>query len=174
MLKTDLKLNLGSRDRSLPGFKNMDIDHHEGVDFVGDVSDLKRFPDGSVDEIYASHILEHFPSTKTLDVLKEWCRVLVPSGILYVGVPDFERTVEIYHKIGFKQWTQNYLWGDQGYKTAFHYAGFDFEWLKSLLLKAGFSEASRVDFFPFKTKDCSTNVSNIDNKPVSLNVVSVK
>ncbi len=44
----DIRLNLGSRDRKIPGFKNMDIDAHEGVDIVGDVSDLSMFEDESV------------------------------------------------------------------------------------------------------------------------------
>lgn len=170
-----LKLNLGSRDRAIPGFKSMDCDPHSGVDLVGDVGDLSRFADGSVSEIYASHILEHFPHPQTMSVLKEWARVLEPGGILYVAVPDFNRTVEIYQEYGFADWVLNYLWGDQGYKSAFHYAGFDFERLKKLLLEAGFAEASQVDNFPVgHPKDCSTNVFNLDGKPVSLNVVAVR
>lgn len=175
MLKELIKLNLGSRDRAIPGFKGMDIDQHAGVDFVGDISDLSRFEDGSVGEIYASHILEHFPSTQTLSVLKEWARVLAPGGILYVAVPDFKRTVEIYLKHGLINWVQNFLMGDQGYKTAFHYALFDEKRLRSLLLEAGFTEASAVDVFPVGDKnDCSRMRFSSDNGLVSLNIVAVR
>lgn len=168
-------LNLGSRNRAIPGFLNMDCDKHEGVDIVGDIADLSRFEDGSVGEIYASHCLEHFPHVKTLDVLKEWHRVLDPQGILYVAVPDFKRTVELYARCGLNDWVQNYLMGDQGYATAFHYSLFDEARLRGLLLKAGFSEASRVENFPIGDPlDCSRNVSNIDMKSVSLNFVVVK
>lgn len=173
----DLKLNLGSRHRSLAsyGFKNMDCELHEGVDFVGDVSDLSRFESGSVSEIYASHILEHFQHNKTLDVLKEWHRVLEKEGILYVGVPDFKRAVEIYQRIGFlDSWIIHWLYGDQEYSTAFHYNAFDKARLQSLLEEVGFREISQVDEFPFRLGDCSKLVSNLDKKSVSLNMVAIK
>jgi len=154
----------------------MDIDSHEGVDFVGDVSDLSRFADGSVAELYASHILEHFPHTQTLAVLKEWARVLKPGGILYVAVPDFRRTAELYMALGgLNDWMVNFLWGDQVYKTAFHYVGFDIGRLRGLLMAAGFSEASQVEEFPVGDRfDCSRKVSTLDGKSVSLNVVAIK
>jgi len=153
----------------------MDCDPHPGVDYVGDIADLSRFADCEVSEIYASHCLEHFPHPKTLDVLKEWCRVLKPQGILYVAVPDFKRTVDLYHRGGLNQWVQDYVSGGQEYATAYHYAIFDYPKLRGLLLKAGFSEASQVDDFPIgHPQDCSRKVSTIDGKSVSLNVVAVK
>lgn len=168
-------LNLGSRNRAIPGFINMDIDAHPGVDVVGDVANLSRFEDGSVAEIMGSHVLEHFPHPKTLSVLKEWHRVLAPGGVLYVAVPDFRRTVELYIKTGLNSWVQNFLMGDQGYATAFHYAIFDEMRLKDLLKEAGFSEVSRVANFPIgDEKDCSRNISSLDGQPVSLNMVAVK
>lgn len=170
-----LRLNLGSRNRAIPGFKGMDIDAHPGVDFVGDISDLSRFMDGSVAEIYSSHCLEHFSAPKTVSVLKEWHRVLEPQGILYVAVPDFKRTVELYLKCGLNDWVQNYLMGDQGYATAFHYAIFDEGRLRKVLLAAGFSEASVVEDFPVGDPlDCSRNVSTLDGRSISLNMVAIK
>lgn len=152
----------------------MDIDPHPGVDFVGDVSDLSRFQDGSVEEIYASHILEHFSHRKTLDVLKEWNRVLPRGGILYVGVPDFSRTIALYSRHGLVDWIRNFLYGDQEYKTAFHYTCFDESSLAVLLMQSGFSDVSRVERFPFGEDDCSAKVDTLDRKPVSLNMVAVK
>ena len=177
-----IKLNHGCRNRPIPGFKGMDIDAHEGVDFVGDVSDLSRFESGSVAEIYGSHVIEHISHVRTLDVLKEWARVLEPGGILYVAVPDFARVVELYNSdgpgesgVGLTDWMTNYLWGDQVYGTAYHHAGFDFPRLRKLLLSAGFSEASRVVDFPIgDADDCSRKVSTFDGKPISLNVVAIR
>jgi len=169
----EMKLNLGCRNRPLPGFVGMDIDKHEDVDIVGDVSDLSRFKDNSIEEIYASHILEHFPHTKTDKVLSEWNRVIIPSGKLYIAVPDFARCVELYQSIGMCEWLRNYIWGDQIYKTAFHYCGFDEACLASLLMRCGFTGVLRTNFFEF-ANDCSTNVSNIDNKSVSLNMIGIK
>ena len=176
----ELKLNLGCRDRSIPGFLGVDIDSHPGVNYVTDIADLSYFKDGSVAEIYCSHALEHFPHTKTVDVLKEWHRVLKPNGILYVAVPDFKRTVELYLKmvdegLGVIDWMENYLWGDQEYATAYHYAGFDFWRLEKVLKSAGFSECSQVENFPVgDEKDCSRNKSTLDGKSISLNVIAVK
>lgn len=178
VIATEIRLNLGSRGTRIPGFLGLDCDQHEGVDIVGAIDDLGRFDTGSVHEIYASHCLEHLPHTKTLDCLKEWARVLKPGGVLYVAVPDFARTVDIYLKAEqgcLSEWIVNFLWGDQGYATAFHYTGFDFYRLNKLLLEAGFSEASQVENFPISPKDdCSTKVSNFDGKSVSLNVVAIR
>lgn len=168
-------LNLGSRNRAIPGFLSMDCDQHEGVDIVGDIADLSRFEDGSVGEIYSSHCLEHFPHPRTLSVLKEWHRVLVPGGKLYVAVPDFRRTVELYLRHGLNDWTQNYLMGDQGYATAFHYAIFDEDRMRFLLQQAGFRDSERVEMFDIgDPDDCSRNASTADGLPVSLNMEAVK
>lgn len=168
-----LKLNLGCHDRVVPGFKGMDIDHYPGVDYVGDVGNLSRFKDGEVSEILASHILEHFPHTKTLDVLKEWRRVLKSGGILYVSVPDFKQMVKLYHSHGLEDWIQNMICGDQVYATAYHYAIFDEARLSGLLLAAGFSEASRVETFGISEDDCSNNRDNAGGELASLNMVAV-
>lgn len=171
-----MKLNLGCRNRKIEGFTGIDCDPHPGVDIVSDASELGMFKDNSVEEIFASHILEHFPHTKTRDVLKEWHRVLNDDGILYVAVPDFKRTVEIYQKMGkLSPWIINYLCGDQEYKTAFHYCLFDHEYLSKMLLDIGFKEASQVEDFPIgDPMDCSRNVSNLDGKSVSLNIIAIK
>jgi predicted SAM-dependent methyltransferase len=175
VLADKIKLNLGSRNRSIPGFKGMDCDPHPGVDLVGDISNLSMFADGEAEAIYASHCLEHFPHLRTLDVLKEWVRVLAPGGVLYVAVPDFKRAVELYLNCGLQDWIVNFTHGDQGYATAYHYAIFDFDRLKSLLLEAGFSEVSQVVNFPIgDPADCSHQVSTFDGRPNSLNVVAVK
>lgn len=172
---SELKLNLGSRDRTIHGFKNMDIDPHPGVDYVGDVSDLGQFADGSVSEIFASNILEHFRHTKTANVLKEWHRVLVPGGKLYLSVPNFRRAVQIYLRTGFKDWIQNLLMGDQGYETAIHYALFDENQITELLISTGFHSVELVEAFHFAPeKDCSNLRSNMDMLPVCINLVAVK
>lgn len=170
-----VKLNLGARNRAVPGFLSVDCDQHQGVDIVADAADLSRFKDGQIEEILASHILEHFPHHRTSAILKEWARVLKPGGILYIAVPDFERAVEIYSRYGMTKWLRNWLYGDQAYQTAFHYTAFDAASLKSALLEAGFSEASRVEDLPIHAEgDCSTLLDTVELRPVSLNLVVVR
>lgn len=171
-----LCLNLGSRDRIIPGYENMDIDPHPGVKHVGDVSSLEKFPDGSVTQLFASNILEHFSHKRTVDILKEWHRALKPGGILYLSVPDFERVVELYKRCGrVNDWIENFVCGDQDYATAYHYAIFDSKRLREVVLQAGFRECSYVESFGFADKnDCSNIVSSLDLKPVCLNAIVVK
>ncbi len=175
VIEKQIKLNLGSRDRTIAGFKNMDIDPHDGVDYVGDVSDMSRFRDGSIGEIFASNILEHFSHTKTVDVLREWHRVLSHGGSLYLSVPNFRRAVQMYLKFGLCDWVENFLMGDQGYKTAFHYAIFDEAKITDLLLKSGFEGYKFVKLFDFAAKeDCSNLASTHDKQPVCINVIAKK
>lgn len=47
------------------------------------------YPDNSVDEIKAFHIIEHFHFFEIKEVLNEWYRVLKPGGRLYLETPDF-------------------------------------------------------------------------------------
>lgn len=174
--KTPLRLSLGSRDRVMPGWSNMDCDAHPGVDYVGDVANLSLFADNSISEIYASHIFEHFPHPKSTLVLKEWARTLKPNGILYIAVPDFERAAYLYLKTGMSPWLRNWICGDQGYPTAYHYSIYDVHSLKALLKEAGFVDITRVTSFPLDLhkEDCSQLVSTFDNKSVSLNLIAIK
>jgi len=169
-----MKINLGCNTRIREGYLNVDRDKYPGVDLVSDVSKLP-LPDNYADEVYASHILEHFSHAKTIDVLKEWHRILKPGGMLKIAVPDFARTVELYHKTGLCDWIVNYLWGDQIYEGANHYCGFDENRLRMVLKSAGFTDIARVEYLPGYQKDeCSANLSNLDLKPVSLNMVCAK
>ena len=85
-----LKLNIGGTGR-LEGWKNLNIQPGPDIDFTGDCKDLGQFSDGSVAEVYASHILEHLSYVNELvAVLREMHRVLKTGGILRISVPDFE------------------------------------------------------------------------------------
>jgi glycosyltransferase involved in cell wall biosynthesis len=85
-----IKLNLGCGDEILSGYINCDIDS-AGADMMFDAAKIP-FPDNSIDEIRAYHLIEHFPFRKGLEVLKEWFRVLKPSGKLVLETPDFLNT----------------------------------------------------------------------------------
>lgn len=169
-----MKLNLGCNEQIMPGYTNIDKDNYPGVDLIGDVSRLD-LADGCVDEIFASHILEHFHHAKTLEILKEWYRLLSTDGILKLAVPDFDRAIEIYRERGLCDWVVNYLWGDQGYDGANHYCGFNEERLTKILKEAGFNDISRAESLPGSNpSDCSNLVSDVDNRLVSLNMICVK
>ena len=74
-----------------PSWKIWNIQPGPGVDFVGDCSDLSQFADESVDEIYASHVLEHLDHKREIPkASKELHRILKPTGVLSISVPDLE------------------------------------------------------------------------------------
>lgn len=93
MQTTMLKLNLGSKTYHIEGFVSVDIRDDVGAEVICDVSDLP-FDDGSVDEIYAGHLVEHFDCLEFPGVLDEWWRVLVDGGRLVVSFPDFLKGVD--------------------------------------------------------------------------------
>lgn len=170
-----VKLNLGCSTRIRPGYINCDWSNDiQGVDVRCDVSKLP-FDDDHADVIVASHILEHFYHHQTLDVLKEWRRVLKPDGIIYVATPDIDRAIEIYNKGNLQEWIIYYMYGDQKDKGSFHYNIFN-EWrLRKYLENAGFREIIRVEDFPDELdEECLNLVSTIDNKTISLNMMAFK
>jgi len=58
----------------------------------------KRFPwsDASVDVVYSSHTLEHFPKADGLRFLTECHRVLRKNGIIRIVVPDLRPIIDGY------------------------------------------------------------------------------
>lgn len=54
------------------------------------------FEDGSVDAVYASHVLEHLDREEGLGLLRECRRVLKPAGIVRIVVPDLEDLCRFY------------------------------------------------------------------------------
>jgi SAM-dependent methyltransferase len=58
------------------------------VDVEGDIRDLEWLSTDSVDELYIAHAVEHISYTQIDPVLREWCRVLKPSGKITIKMPD--------------------------------------------------------------------------------------
>jgi SAM-dependent methyltransferase len=105
-----VKLNLGAGRIQISGYVNIDVDPTMEPDLVADAESLP-FEDGSVDEIYASHILEHLRWDSP--ALTEWFRVLKHGGLLTVAVPDIVQTYFLY-KHGVN-------WGAYGLPIDVHY-----------------------------------------------------
>ena len=74
-----LKLHLGCGSKYIPGFEHIDSTHHRHLSHCADVSHLPMYGDGTVDLIYASHVLEHFGRQQYPVVLREWHRLLRPA-----------------------------------------------------------------------------------------------
>lgn len=124
-----VRLNLGAGDTQLDGYASIDRKNGKEV-FPLDC------PDESVEEIYASHILEHFKHGEVSDVLNEWVRKLKPGGRIRIAVPDFKWIAENY--LDRKPINvQGYTMGGQVDGDDIHHAIFDQETLLDIMIAAG-------------------------------------
>jgi len=140
-MENKIKLNLGSGENIIDGFENIDIFPHEGVT-VGKAEKLD-YPDESVDLIYSSHLLEHYPRNVAPDVLSEWYRVLKVGAFLRIAVPDFAKIVEVYQDEGT---IMNMLHGGQRDQNDFHNQSYDEDSLSKILTDTGFINIYRYDW----------------------------
>ncbi len=175
-----VNLHLGCGTIDYPHFINIDGLPEKHIHYVRAINDLAPFKDNSVDLIYASHCLEHFPHSHITTVLNEWFRVLKKDGILRLAVPDFHCLVNIYQENNQDiQIIQGMLMGGQDYKYNFHMTIFNYMNLETLLKKVGFKlvrkwqpETNKLTDF----EDCSKIEIILNQKSyfVSLNLEAIK
>jgi len=173
------KLHLGCGDKILEGFVNYDL-YNPIADIKCDIRNIP-FDDQSVDLIYACHVLEHIKRYEVVETITEWFRVLKPSGKLYIAVPDFEAVVEHYMENKDIKQVQGLLNGGQTYKGNEHYVSFDFEYMRNLLLDAGFDSVERYDwresefsYFDDFSKAYLPHMDIENGRLMSLNVLAIK
>lgn len=146
------RLHLGSGKRYIPGFVHVDLADFPHIDHNHDVRTLPMFVDGSVDLVYASHVLEYFDRIESLNVLAEWRRVLRPGGTLRLAVPDFQALLDVYGHYGKLDMVLGPLYGrmavgaPDGQHIVYHRTVYDFESLGALLESAGFEDVRRYDW----------------------------
>ena len=93
-----IKLNLGCGIYYKPGYINIDKFESEIADEIADICHL-QYEDNSVDEIEASHIIEHFDVITLPFLIAEWFRVLKPIGKLIIEAPDFNKGYFKTHRV---------------------------------------------------------------------------
>jgi predicted SAM-dependent methyltransferase len=89
-------VELGSaRREGVPDWVTLDLNGN--ADINHDLSRPLPFPDGSVDRVYSSHVLEHFTYPRPLlDLLREAHRILKPGGTISAAVPNARVYLEGY------------------------------------------------------------------------------
>ena len=169
-----MKLHIGGEEKK-EGWKILNIQQKPNVDFIGDITDLGQFEDNSIEEIYASHVVEHVAQKKVETTLRGIHRVLKDSGKFYVSVPDMDILCKIYldpkapPKVKFH--TMRMMFGGQVDDFDFHYFGWNFQFMNEFLLKAGFKKIERVKTFSL-FKDTSDYAPY--GPPISLNIIAYK
>ena len=91
-----VKLNLGCGEYSLgPDWLNIDAVPTSASNLVLTVPPLP-WPDGSVDEVYCGHFLEHLDRPQGAALLAECFRVMTPGASIGIVVPDFHEIARRY------------------------------------------------------------------------------
>lgn len=151
-----MRLNLGAGDTNIEGFTA--LDQQQGHEIFP-----LPYPDQSVEEIRASHVLEHFPHQQVPSIVKDWTRALKPGGKLRIAVPNFAWIVEQYVN-GGQVPVQGYVMGGQVNGHDYHKAIFDEGSLRQLMAANGLIE---IKHWRSEIEDCAA-------LPVSLNLVGIK
>ncbi len=147
-----IKLHLGCGGIRYHDFINVDL--YPAVEGVQDQSrsgcvadvfeDIRALglPAETVDEIYCSHVVEHFVRWDALEMLKDWHRMMKKGGKLVIEMPSFWRCVAwLFHPSKTKrglakdqfygnQWdkldfeTHRYVWGAKEIRKQLKQIGF--------------------------------------------------
>jgi predicted SAM-dependent methyltransferase len=169
------KLHIGGQVRTA-GWEVLDANPGPCVDHVGNAGDLSAFADDSFEQLYASHVLEHFDyQGELLKTLAEWRRVLAPNGTLCVSVPDLDVLASLFLDrtlAGQDRFlVMRMIFGGHIDKYDYHLVGLNEEFLASYLHAAGFVGIRRVSDFDLFNDTSKMTLKNI---PISLNMVAIK
>ena len=160
-----MKLDIGCGAAPREGF--VGIDRKLGREAFPLTLDGEPMPDESVEEIVASHVLEHFPHGQVDAVLTEWIRVLQPGGVLRIAVPNL-KWIATNYLAGANISVQGYLMGGQTDGDDFHKTAFDEELLSNLFRQHGLSDIQQwaPDKPDCAALPCSLNLQGTKARPL--------
>ncbi len=160
---SDLLINVGCGDKGLHGWVNIDGARAPGVTCVFDCRKSLPSEANSARAIYAEHFFEHLDRFEEAPYFLASCRrTLRPGGRIRIVVPDAGRIVRAYCASGWSAMADvspyvpsaqpdangtkmdvinHHFRQDQQHKWAY-----DFESLRSMLLKAGFTDVIQSAF----------------------------
>ena len=170
------RLHIGGQVRTA-GWEVLDANPGPCVDHIGNAADLSAFADGSFEQLYASHVLEHFDyQGQLVKTLTEWRRVLSPNGTLCVSVPDLDMLARLFLDRTLLSAQDRFLvmrmiFGGHIDKYDYHLVGLNEEFLTSYLHAAGFVGIRRVSDFGLFDDTSSMELKTI---PISLNMIAMK
>ncbi len=169
-----IRLHIGGEEPK-EGWKILNVEERDGVDFLGDVRDLNAFDDESCSEIYASHVLEHLSQAEVLPVFNELHRLLRPGGKLYISVPDMDTLSWMFVSptLGPPQKfnLMRMMFGGQTNAYDFHRIGYCFDFMADYLRDVGFTSLEHVESLGI-FRDTSDLI--YEGHRISLNLIAVK
>ena len=163
----NLLVNIGAGNQGKEGWINLDGCKQPGINCLYDCRKRLPFPDNSVKGIFSEHFFEHIDYTEEVPFfLSECYRVLMPGGVIRLIVPDIEKFIKCYCEDGWEDLIAlRPLIEDRtdlSFKCKYnvkmellnvvlrqgfqHKYGYDYDNLRFLLLKFGFSTVYRQEF----------------------------
>lgn len=127
-----------------------------------DLSHSVPLKDQTADFVFSSHFLEHLFKGDAERLLADCFRVLKPGGVARICIPDLAYAVAMYARGEKVAMLENYFFvEDKESQLARHKYMYDFELLKLLLEKIGFSQVVRCSYQEGQTPDLKL----LDNRP---------
>ncbi|HRC87254.1 MAG TPA: methyltransferase domain-containing protein [Thermoanaerobaculia bacterium] len=136
--KGPAKLHIGSGDKRLEGWVNIDLKPLPGVDVVADVTRGLQFSDAEA--VFAEHFLEHLRVDDAVRFLAECHRVLAPGGAVRISTPNLEWVWITHYALegtreekwaravrlnrAFHGWGHRFVWNQDSLALALHACGF--------------------------------------------------
>ena len=169
-----MKLHIGGEEEK-EGWTILNSQRKTENNLIGNICDLSQFSDDSVEEVYASHIIEHVAQKDIENVFNSLYRILKTNGKLYISVPDLDvlchTMLSPYFSTDVKFHIMRIIYGGQIDKYDFHYFGWNSIFMKQFLTKAGFLKHEKVDGFGLF--DDTSNYKPY-GFPISLNIIAYK
>lgn len=137
------RLHIGGKTKS-DGWEVLNANPAAYVDHVCNANNLSQFSDNTFIEIYASHVVEHLDfKNELLATLKEWNRVLIPGGKLYISVPDMDVLAKLFLEKNQLTTDERFfvmlmIFGAHVDKYDYHVVGLNEEFLASFLNATGY------------------------------------
>ncbi|HEX5544863.1 MAG TPA: methyltransferase domain-containing protein [Nitrospira sp.] len=165
------RLNVGCGPQRIAGWLNADLHTGPGIDVVGDIRTGLNLDTDSIDYIVAMHMLQDLRYPDIPVALRELKRVLIPGGVLRLGLPDLEKAIRAYiagdhgyfhvpdgdaRAIGTKLVTQIIWYGSV--RTPF-----TFDCIAEWLSREGFRLVRRCGFG--LTESAYPEIVHLDNRP---------
>ena len=155
-----MKLDIGAGPVGAHAPDFLTVDAFAPADCKAQMWDLP-FPDGSVDEIWSSHALEHVQRSDVLPTLKEWHRVLRKGGTATISVPDLDYVARYWLRHPGQPRALAILFGNQKHEGEFHKTGWGIRSLQGDLRSAGFRVQSIVSIYDHHQQTLRAHVSRV-------------
>jgi SAM-dependent methyltransferase len=122
----------------------------------------KRFPfaDQSVDAVFSSHVFEHLVNPVARNMLRECARILKPTGVFRIVIPDLDQVIAEYDS-SQPDVTMKRIFETQQRSKDRHWWMYNTNSLEQMLLSNGFQETVQCKYLYGTCPDLDL----VDNRP---------